>query len=152
MMINYHNPESKIHVLSRGLIFQGDEVILCRVKGKKWFFLPGGHVENGESARVALLREIQEEIGGSVCEVSSFIGSIENIFKLEENLLQQEINFIFKVEAPIDFNIVSKEDHLEFIKIKVSDIQETNILPASLKDGVVKWLDNKVPFLKELSD
>ena len=87
-----------------------------------------------------------------MCEVSSFIGSIENIFQLEENLLQQEINFIFKVEAPIDFNILSKEDHLEFVKIKISDIQETNILPASLKDGVVKWLENKVPFLKELSD
>jgi 8-oxo-dGTP diphosphatase len=38
------------HHLARGIIIDGDKVLLARAVGHKNTFLPGGHVEFGESA------------------------------------------------------------------------------------------------------
>lgn len=50
-----------------GLIYQDGKVLICQRKagtrhGLKWEF-PGGKVEQGESPRVALARELKEELG-----------------------------------------------------------------------------------------
>ncbi len=58
--MKFQEPKSHIHLIARGLLLRGDSIILCRVKGAELFFLPGGHIEDGESAKVALLRELCE--------------------------------------------------------------------------------------------
>ena len=99
-MIKFLPTESNIHLIARGLLVQGENIILCHVKEKNWYFLPGGHIENGESAKQGLLRELKEEIGENDYSISSFIGICENIFSLDENTSQQEVNIIFQVNAP----------------------------------------------------
>ncbi len=48
---------------------------------KETFYRPlGGGIEFGEHSSTALEREIKEEIGAEICNLS-FIGSIENIFE-----------------------------------------------------------------------
>lgn len=143
-------PRSHIHVLARGLLVRGEEIILCRVKDAKWFFLPGGHVEDGESARNSLLRELKEEIGDGDYDISSFIGACENIFSLEENLFQHEINIVFKVNVPSTLKVGTKEDHIEFVTIPKGTLKDYKILPAPLKEGLMTWLETNEPFLKEL--
>lgn len=149
-MTKFQGPNSHIHLITRGFLVHGEEIILCRVKDAKWFFLPGGHIEDGESARVALSRELQEEIGVSDYKITSFIGICENIFPLEEGILQHEINIVFKVDVPHELKVDTKEDHIEFVSIAKKNLKDYKILPAPLKDGLIEWLNNEKPFLKEI--
>ncbi len=148
--MKFQDPESHIHLIARGLLMYKEEIILCRVKGSKWFFLPGGHIEDGEPARVALLRELNEEIGTGNYEVASFIGVCENVFPLEEGILQHEINIAFKVNVPDDLEVNTKEGHIEFVSIDKADLKNYNILPAALKDGLIEWFNDAKPFFKEI--
>lgn len=149
-MKRFQGPKSHIHLITRGLLVYGEEIILCRVKDAKWFFLPGGHIEDGESAKTALLRELHEEIGDSDYKITSFIGVCENIFPLEEDALQHEINIIFEVDIPHELKIDTKEDHIEFVRVAKKNLKDYKILPVMLKDGLMEWLKNKKPFLKEI--
>ena len=149
-MIKFLPTESNIHFIARGLLVQGENIILCHVKEKNWYFLPGGHIENGESAKQGLLRELKEEIGENDYTISSFIGICENIFPLDENTSQQEVNIIFQVNAPEGTIISSKEDDLEFITIKKEEFADYKILPEKMKNGIKEWIKTGVPFLKEL--
>ncbi|KKQ21741.1 MAG: NUDIX hydrolase [Candidatus Wolfebacteria bacterium GW2011_GWC1_37_10] len=148
--MKFQGPKSHIHSIARGLLVSGEEIILCRVRDAKWFFLPGGHIEDGESARATLLRELREEIGTSDYKITSFVGICENIFPLEDNVSQHEINIIFKVDVPQEVQMNNKEDHIEFVNISVNDLKNYKILPAALKDGVLEWLKDGKPFLKEI--
>ena len=149
-MTRFQRPKSHIHSIARGFLVRGEEIILCRVKGAGWFFLPGGHIEDGESARVTLLRELHEEIGTGNYKVTSFVGVCENIFPLEEGISQHEINIIFKVDVPQEIQLNTKEDHIEYVGVAKKNLRDYKILPAALKDGILEWLENKKPFLKEI--
>lgn len=148
--MKFQGPKSHVHLIARGLLVRGDEAILCRVKDAKWFFLPGGHIEDGESARTALLRELHEEIGAGDYKVTSFIGVCENIFSLEEDVSQHEVNIVFKVEVPQETQIDTKENHIEFVNVPLGDLVNYKILPATLKEGILEWTKEEVPFLKEI--
>ena len=141
---------SRIHSIVRGLLTHGEEVILCRVKNANSYFLPGGHIENGESARAALLRELREEIGNHDYKITSFVGVCENIFPLEEGVLQHEINIIFKVDMTRGAEVNTKEDHIEFVSVAKEDLKNYKILPATLKEGILEWFGNEKSFLKEI--
>lgn len=129
---------------------QGEEIILCRIKGADWFFLPGGHIEDGESARTALLRELNEEMGISNLEATAFVGVCENVFSQEEGVSQHEINIVIKVNVPLELKIDSQEDHIEFVSIPKKDLKDYNILPAEIKAGLIEWFESEKPFLKEI--
>lgn len=129
---------------------QGEEIILCRSKGADYFSLPGGHIEDGESARTALLRELNEEIGISNLETTAFVGVCENVFSQEEGVSQHEINIVIKVNVPLELKIESQENHLEFVSIPKKDLKNYNILPIALKAGLLEWFENEKPFLKEI--
>ena len=148
--MKFQGPKSHIHSIARGLLVRGEEIILCRVRDAKWFFLPGGHIEDGESARATLLRELHEEIGTNDYKISSFVGVCENVFPLEDGVSQHEINIIFKVDVPREVWVNTKEDHIEFVNVAVSDLKDYKILPATLKDGLLEWLKDGKPFLKEI--
>jgi len=144
-------PKSSIHLIVRAFLTNDEEVVLCRVKGKEWFFLPGGHIENGESVKAALVRELCEEIGEDSYKVSSFLGACENIFSLGENISQQEINLVFKVDLPKNFKTRTKENDIEFVKFEKRELGGLKILHAALKDGLLEWEKSKRTFFKEIS-
>ena len=64
--------EQPFHHLARGIFLRDGKVLLARAMGHKNTFLPGGHIEFGESSKDALKREVLEELG-IACEVGQFI-------------------------------------------------------------------------------
>ncbi|PFK31217.1 DNA mismatch repair protein MutT [Bacillus cereus] len=106
--------KTKFHHIVRGVIIKDNKLLIANYKGH-YSFLPGGHVELGEPAECALIRELKEEIGIE-CEVKRFLGVIENEWQDSETL-HYEINHVFEVDSKdlhSDITPISKESHLEF--------------------------------------
>jgi 8-oxo-dGTP diphosphatase len=148
-MQHYNKPKSSIHVIARCLLTQENDLILCRAKGEKWLFLPGGHVEDGESVENALKRELLEEIGDYKYSEFNFIGICKNIFSLDDNNLQHEINIVFSAKVDGEIKISSRENHLEFVRVPKKNIADIQILPTAIKTGLIEWINNGKIFYKE---
>lgn len=53
-----------------------------------FYFLPGGHIEHGESAENAFLRELKEETSVR-CTIKKFLGCLEHSFEPGHSSLPQ---------------------------------------------------------------
>ncbi len=130
---------SNFEIIVRGIIKIDKKVLLCHVKGKEHRFFPGGHVEFGETARCALARELDEELGVNI-KSAEYIGTVENIF-LQEDERHHEINLVFSVILEVPSH-TSKEDHIEFALIDEEEFKNETILPLALKEAVIKWFSD----------
>ncbi|MEG0775372.1 NUDIX domain-containing protein [Clostridium sp.] len=65
-----------IRVSARGIVINNDKILLNEFGGGKYYNIPGGGVEPGETVRQAVAREIFEESGLSVT-VGDFIFALE---------------------------------------------------------------------------
>ena len=50
--------EKHIETIARGVCVKDGKVLLCFPKDRSYAYLPGGHIEFGETGRVALVREM----------------------------------------------------------------------------------------------
>lgn len=146
--MNFLSPESHIHILSRALLISGDQVVLCRAKGKTWYFLPGGHVEDGETFHQALARELQEELSLTHYSAPEFIGICEYSFPIDAASQQHELNVIFRVDVGPGYVPSTTESHLEFTTVPLSEIGTKEIRPDALKAGLLEWLSTGKSFFR----
>ena len=128
----------KFHYIVRGIIFDDDHVLLCKQKDGDYTFLLGGHIDFGEAAKVALAREIKEEIDADVT-VGQFRGAIENAW--DDHC---EISLVFDVKHNLSKDITPQpaspdEEHLEFLWVHQDEFHSHNLLPTPLVD----WLTNE---------
>lgn len=144
---NFNKKESQnIEIISRAFILVDNKVLLCRQVGRDYCFFPGGHVEFGENIKEALMREIKEELGTPIKNLS-FIGAVENAYE-KNNQKHQEINLVFTGRIEKE-DLQSKEDHIEFVLKDLKSFAKEKVLPRTLRDAIVEWLKNKQPFWKE---
>lgn len=90
-----------IHTLARGVLMSQDHILLCRNPKKGWAYLPGGHVEPGEPAEAALLRELHEELGIDGARIGRYLGLFEYCFGVDSEsdaCHSHEYNLLFSVE------------------------------------------------------
>lgn len=118
---------SGIETIARGVCVRGGRLLLCRAKGGSSTYLPGGHIEFGETGRAALVREMKEE-AGLVAETGRFLGVVENAF-IQHGKPHAEINLVYEMKLP-DAAVSAKEDWIEFEWCALSELKDANLLPA----------------------
>ncbi len=143
--MNRHE-NGRIETIARGVCVQDDRVLLCRPKGGARTYLPGGHIEFGESAAQALIREIREEMGVNDVSVCNFLGIVENAFSQADGP-HMEINVVYQMKLPPGAPAVSKEDWIEFEWCPLAEISSRNVLPETTKAFMrrAEELDRFVP-------
>jgi 8-oxo-dGTP diphosphatase len=137
---------SNIHNSSRAIIISEGNVLLTHPYGKNFIYLPGGHIEQGETAFQALERELHEEldIEFEKLKFQGMCGIIESNFP---ELHYHEISFIFMYELEAIQQIDSKEAREDFIWHHVTQLDETPLFPSCLKRHIPEWVKGftKIP-------
>jgi len=140
-------PKPRIEVLARGVCTVGGHVLICRNAGRGIHYLPGGHVEFGEPARVALEREIEEELG-LPSRAGAFLGGIEHGF-VQDGVLHCEVNLVFALTVAglvQDKPVAAAESHLRFRWLPLAELADDDSLePAVLRTCLPNWLAGRGP-------
>lgn len=118
---------SGIETIARGVCIIDGRILLCRGKGSSSTYLPGGHIEFGETGREALKREIKEELGVEA-ETGRFLGVVENKF-VQHGKDHAEINLVFEMTLR-QTDVSAREDWIEFEWVPLDKLRDANILPS----------------------
>lgn len=138
--------KDKIHVLSRAVVVDKNHILLCKTRDLplNFYFLPGGHIEHGESAEAAVTRELLEE-SGAPCTIKRFLGCLEYSFEPGHNSIchSHEYNFVFDVESEalkVQNPLTCPEDHIELLWVPLCEIDSIDFRPDPLKTLLPEWL------------
>jgi 8-oxo-dGTP pyrophosphatase MutT (NUDIX family) len=143
--------EQHIHSLSRLIVLSDDHILLTEAHkndGSPFFFLPGGHVEYGESLREAAVRELNEEAGIEASRVGEMklVGVYEHTWDNHGNPYH-EIAFVSSCEVEglhKSIPVNSKESHLSFHWKPIDALSELNILPMDFRTLIPQWIKDPV--------
>ncbi len=123
----------RIHVIARGVILLDGHVLLAQGHGKTHWFLPGGHIEKGEPAMVALAREMDEELG-EPCEVGAFLAAVEHTFEWKGKT-KHEVNLVFRATLPGLTSVgpvTPREEDLVFQWWQVAELSRIPVEPRPM--------------------
>lgn len=144
-----------IEVIARGVLVEQGHVLVCINRKHGYGYLPGGHVEFGEPAHVALVRELKEETGLSGA-VGALLAATEERFEVAGEL-HHEVNLVFHVEQlgdstrpPLD-PIPSVEKKIGFEWVDLAALHETDLRPQSLKAWLMGGGDDPFVWLSGIA-
>ena len=113
---------------------ENGKILLAHYVEKGYWFLPGGHIELGESGAAALVRECKEEMDIDVSN-PELLTTFEHAYE-DGGEIQHEITLIYRYEAPKQETIESQVPHLEFEWVNKDQYAQTKLLPSALKDPI----------------
>ena len=121
---------SPIETIARGVCIVDGRLLLCKAKGAATSYLPGGHIEFGETGREALVREMREETGLRF-KADGFLGVVENRF-MQKGREHAEINLVYAMTADgAASEVRSQEDWIEFFWCPLDELASASILPTA---------------------
>ena len=122
-------------VIVRGVCLRGGRVLLCAPADGARAYLPGGHIEPGEGARDALVREMREELGLEA-SAGAFLGAVEHHFGEGEHAVF-EINLLFAMELPASVEVpVSAEPWISFFWCDLPALGHSRLEPWPLRTAL----------------
>jgi 8-oxo-dGTP pyrophosphatase MutT (NUDIX family) len=132
----FSGARGEIETIARGVCAADGRVLLCKAKGGRSTYLPGGHIEFGEKGAQALAREMKEEAGLDV-EVGALLGVLENSF-LQHGERHCEINLVYEMRLRGAKDVASQEDWIEFEWRDIGDLAAANLLPAEIAKFIAR--------------
>ena len=133
--------EKHIETIARGVCIRNGKVLLCLPKDRSYSYLPGGHIEFGETGREALVREMKEETGLDAT-AGELLGVVESSF-VQKGEKHCEINLIYEMRVPVPVTsssggVQSQEDWICFDWVPCDKISSVNLLPVEMRDFLVR--------------
>lgn len=128
-----------IEVIVRAVIIKDGKVLLCKAFNGGTYFLPGGHVEFGESAETSIIREMQEE-AAAVVKNLKYVGLFENKYGSDEDP-HHEVNILYTAELENN-TVVSQESHIAFEWISFEEFRNVKFLPTFFADELNNYFSN----------
>ena len=130
-------PGVSIERTARGIIMQGNALLVCQGIDDGIVHLPGGHIDGRESPEQALRREIHEELLGIVTGMV-FLGVLETEWYRGGQLNTipvHEVMHLFRVQAlfpPLEGVAYRGEAHLRVRWIMASDALKEHLMPLEV--------------------
>ena len=127
-----------IETIARGVCIIDGKVLLCLPKDRSYSYLPGGHIEFGETGREALVREMKEETGLDAT-AGDLLGVVESSF-VQKGEKHCEINLIYRMEVRggEGERVRSCEDWICFDWVDCDKLDTANLLPPEMKPYCLK--------------
>ena len=140
--------EKHIETIARGVCILDGKVLLCLPKDRSYSYLPGGHIEFGETGREALVREMKEETGLDAT-AGDLLGVVESSF-VQKGEKHCEINLIYKLEVALPTAVdgnrqlptAALEDWICFDWVDCDKIDSANLLPPEMKQQLSTAIDS----------
>ena len=123
-----------IELIVRLVIKRDKKILLCKsLKNGGHYFLPGGHVEFGDSLEETVYKEMNEELGLKRQDITNILyqNYLEQTFTQDDEE-HHELNMIFTADIPKDIKVTSREDHISFEWIDIKDIKNIKLLPEKI--------------------
>ena len=127
--------EKHIETIARGVCVKDGKVLLCLPKDRSYSYLPGGHIEFGETGREALVREMKEETGLDAT-AGELLGVVESSF-VQKGERHCEINLIYEMKIREQGTgnreqVKSCEDWICFDWVDCDRLDSANLLPNEM--------------------
>jgi len=131
--ISWSAPGGTFNLRVAAVIIRDQKVLLCTVDGLGYWFLPGGRVRFGESAHLALSRELAEELGHQF-PAGRLALVVENIYRYGS--LEHEVGFYYRLAWPAgladsDLDGGTEPGH-RFRWAAISELNSVRFEPAGL--------------------
>ncbi|MBN8827773.1 MAG: NUDIX domain-containing protein [Sphingobacteriia bacterium] len=140
-----------IHIITRAIITSNNHLLVCfdprRPQNDIYYYLPGGHVEHGESVETSVIRELKEETGFEFT-IEKFLGVFEHYFNPISSVKvchNHEYNFLFKVnskEMHFKSLLPQIESHVNFKWINLNELNNIRLLPSKLITLIPELLEH----------
>jgi len=124
---------NSVELIVRLIIKRGSTILLCADKENTHYFLPGGHVEFGDTLKQTIYKEMNEELGLKIEQIFdiSYNTFVEQMY-INHEKKHHELCMIFNANISENVEPVSLEDHIYFKWIDKNDIKNINLLPKAV--------------------
>lgn len=145
MNVNYIKNDFQFNLRTSALIFNKDKtkVLLFNVEGRSFYMLPGGRVEQLEESKLAIAREIKEEIGYENLDFELL--AISEEFSSAKGYNNHQINIIYKTIYNENISEIKfkglEADWINFEWVDISKLENIDLFPRAIKKVI---FSNKV--------